>query len=105
MANDELGWQQAFSAWERAIGAPLEDFVQTEQFADALAAFVRQQSEFGTDLSGAVERWLRLWNLPTMSDVRGLQEQLQQLEQEVGRLRSELRRREATSGPTADSEP
>jgi hypothetical protein len=85
-------WKQAFSAWERAVGAPLEKLVQTEGFADALATFVKGQSVVRRDAGQLLEKWLHVLRLPAASDVQSLQEQVRALEQEVRSLRRELRR-------------
>lgn len=98
---DTYDWKQVFTAWERAVGAPLEKLVQTEGFADALALFVKGQSDVRRDVGQLLERLIHAWNLPTAGDVAGLHEQVRALEQEVRSLRREVRRLGAASTATA----
>jgi len=102
MGDEVFDWKRTFAAWERAVGTPLENMVQSDQFAEVLAAFVKNQSELRQEMSAVLERWLHLWNLPTAGDMRGLQDQVRKLELEVRALRRELRRREATATPAED---
>jgi hypothetical protein len=101
--TEPYDWKAAFQAWERAVGKPLEELVQTEGFADALAAWVKGQSDLKRQMDEAAERWLHVWNLPSVNDIKTLQEQVQKLQQEVRELRREVRR--ATAQPRAADEP
>jgi hypothetical protein len=82
--------RRVFDRAERAIGAPLEDVVQSSHFMDAYLL----QRRVGRGLRGAMDRptgaLLHLINIPARSDVRRVNRQIAALTEEVRALSARL---------------
>jgi hypothetical protein len=65
------------------ISAGAERLVNAEPFMDALSVAWRVQRRAARRVEGAAEPWLRLWGLPTRSDVAALANQVAELEREL----------------------
>ena len=101
-------WLEAVRSFERAVGVPVERFVTSDAYFDLLPHLKRSQAQLEELAAGATERWYRLLNLPTGSDVRQLREQLSRVERQVEKLTKQLADREAaparsTRKPTSKS--
>jgi hypothetical protein len=83
MADDRPVWRQAFDAFEQAVGPRLEEFVRTDQFADAASSFTRAQSDMQRRVEEALSQLWHFWNIPAGSDVRRLSEQVASLERRL----------------------
>jgi hypothetical protein len=92
-------WLEAVRSFERTIGVPVERFVTSEAYFDLLPHLHRTQEQVEELVAGATDRWYRLLNLPSGSDVRQLREQLSRLERQVEKLTKQLADRE--SAPAA----
>jgi len=88
-------WLEAVRSFERAVGVPVERFVTSDAYFDLLPHLNRTQAQLEELAAGATERWYRLLNLPTGSDVRQLREQLSRVERQVEKLTKQLADREA----------
>jgi hypothetical protein len=96
-------WLEAVRSFERAVGVPVERFVTSDAYFDLLPHLNRTQAQLEEAAAAATERWYRLLNLPTGSDVRQLREQLSRLERQVEKLTKQLAERQppAARKPTA----
>jgi DNA repair exonuclease SbcCD ATPase subunit len=83
-------WRKAFDAVEHRVGPPLEQAVQTEQFADVTAALARLQGQLQRRTERFMRRGWHFWNLPAGSDVKRMSEQLASLERRVRDLSKQL---------------
>jgi hypothetical protein len=88
-------WLEAVRKFERAVGVPVERFVTSDAYFDLLPHLNRAQAQLEELAVGATERWYRLLNLPTGSDVRHLREQLSRVERQVEKLTKQLADRES----------
>ena len=95
-------WRQALEQYERAIGAPLEEYVKSDEFADRAAEAARNQAQVQRDLSASTTEWLHSMNLPAASDVAELRDEIAELRKEVRALRDEIATR---PGPAAKPKP
>jgi hypothetical protein len=80
-------WRQAFDRLERAVGRPLEDAVASQRYVDAVALGLKVQLEVNRKVHQRVDRQvgavLHLFNVPTLTDVRRLSQQLTTLTSDV----------------------
>lgn len=83
-------WRRAFDAVEQRVGPPLEQAVQTEQFADVTATLARLQVQLQRRTERVMRRGWHFWNLPAGSDVKRMSEQLASLERRVRDLSKQL---------------
>ncbi len=90
-----------FDAFEQAAGPQLEQYVRTEQFADAAASMSRFQAEVQRRTAEAMGQAWHAWNIPAASDVQRLSEQVASLERRVRELSKQL---ESSSGGPADGQ-
>ena len=93
-------WLRAFKRAERAVGDPLEQLAESRA---AIEAMIRT-AELRRDVELRAERLLRfylhLFNLPALSDVRRLSQQVAHLERRVRELS-----READTPPPGNGVP
>jgi hypothetical protein len=88
-------WRQFFDAWEKEFGPRLEDYVQTDDFAQRMTAF-QQMNRRGAEMNEEASRqFFRAWNLPTASDFEKLSQQVADIDR---RLRA-LSQRVDEAGP------
>ena len=90
-------WRQALEQYERAIGAPLEEYVKSDEFADRAAEAARNQAQMQRELSASTTDWLHSMNLPAASDVAELRDEIAELRKEVRALRDEIAKRPAAA--------
>jgi Poly(R)-hydroxyalkanoic acid synthase subunit (PHA_synth_III_E) len=95
MADDRPLWRQAFDAWEQAVAPRLEEYVRTDEFADAASSFSRAQADFQRRTEKAMQEMWHFWNIPAGSDVQRLSDQVASLERRVRDLTKLLEDREA----------
>jgi outer membrane biosynthesis protein TonB len=104
--SEKPPWRKAIEDYERLIGAPLEDLIKSDQFAD-MAANAAKQGQApqglgaipGPGLGGAgATQWLHSMGLPAASDI-------DELRAEIGALRDDLRALIAVLAPTSDAAP
>jgi hypothetical protein len=88
-------WRQALEQYERAIGAPLEEYVKSDEFADRAAEAARNAAQLQRDMSASTTQWLHSMNLPAASDVTELRDEIAELRKEVRALRDEIAKRPA----------
>lgn len=89
-SNGVPRWLEAVRSLERAIGVPVERFVTSDAYFDLLPHLYRAQEQLEELTAAATDRWYRLLNVPTGSDVRQLREQLSRLERQVEKLSKQL---------------
>jgi hypothetical protein len=87
-------WLEWIQRWERAIGAPVEQFVRSDAYFDAMTQANRARAHLTRRFEGVWEEWLHLFNMPAATDVRRLREQLSRLERQVNRIAKELQDRD-----------
>ena len=75
--------RRSFDRAERLVGAPLEDFVHTRQFADAMVVAFKLQTGSRRVVESSTRTLLHLWNIPTRSDVMRVSRQIAVLENSV----------------------
>jgi hypothetical protein len=90
--SEKPPWRVAIEQFERSIGAPMEDFVKSDQFADMAAKAAKGQSEVQRELLSSTTEWLHSMNLPTATDIA-------ELRAEIAELRTEVRALAGTSRP------
>ena len=89
MAGKPL-WRQAFDKAERSVGARLEQFVQTDEFADAVSVAAQVRAQLTRRVEQASARVWHMANLPASSDVDRLHEQIAALERRLRTLTAHL---------------
>jgi hypothetical protein len=93
-------WLEAVRSFERAVGVPVEKFVTSDAYFDLLPQLRGAQAQLEELAVTATDRWYRLLNVPTGSDVRQLREQLSRVERQVEKLTKQLADREGATRPT-----
>jgi hypothetical protein len=94
-SSEKPPWRKAIEDYERSIGAPLEDFIKSDQFADMAANAAKQgqappQGLGATPAPGlggaGATQWLHAMGLPAASDIDELRAEIQALRDEVRAL-------------------
>jgi hypothetical protein len=83
-------WKQLFDAADRTLGARVNDFVRSENFAILTGLATRVRTEWTARSERASRQWLHVLNLPAGSDVNRLLGQIGRLEREVRELRKQI---------------
>jgi uncharacterized coiled-coil DUF342 family protein len=83
-------WRVAIEQFERSIGAPLEEYVKTDEFADKAAEAAKGQAQMQREMTASTTQWLHTMNLPAASDIAELREEIVELRKEVRELREAL---------------
>ena len=83
-------WRRAFDAVEKNLTPQVEQWVQSEQFADLSTAMTKMQAQMQERTERAMRRSWHFWNLPAGSDVKRMSEQLASLERRVRDLSKQL---------------
>jgi hypothetical protein len=84
--SEKPPWRKAIEDYERTIGAPLEEFIKSDEFADMAAEAAKKQTQIQRDLGSSTTQWLHSMNLPAASDIAELREEVQALREEVRAL-------------------
>jgi hypothetical protein len=79
-------WVTVFRRVERTVAAPLERWVQSDPAVDALIRLVGLQTEARRQTERAIAAYLHLFNVPALTDVRRLSQQMAYLERRVREL-------------------
>ena len=87
-------WRRAFDRAERAVGAPLEEAVQTRRFADVVVLSLRAQLVVRRAIAHGQRELLHLGNLPARSDVERLNRQVAALRHELREVSARLEERD-----------
>ena len=80
--SEKPPWRVAIEQFERSIGAPIEEYIKTDEFADAAASAAKSQSEMQRKLESSTTQLLHGMNLPAASDIAELRAEIAALEQE-----------------------
>ena len=99
--NEKPPWRVAIEQFERSIGAPLEEFVQTDEFADMAARAAKGQAQIQHGIGTDTSQWLHAMNLPTATDVAELRAEIAELRKEVRSLAEGLAPAKAAPATTA----
>lgn len=91
-------WLDAVRKFERAIGGPVESFVTSDAYFDAMTHLKRAQSQVQSLVEDVTKDVYRMLNIPTGSDVRKLREQLSRMERQLDALSKELARKGKAPG-------
>jgi hypothetical protein len=92
---NQAAWKRLFDGLDRTVGARVNDFARSEDFATMAALTKRTQSTFRRVGERLSRRLLHAFNLPAGSDVNRLLVQIALLEREVRDLRKEVEQAES----------
>jgi len=98
--SEKPPWRVAIEQFERSIGAPIEDFIKTDEFADAAANAAKGQAEMQRKLESGTTQLLHGMNLPAASDIAELRAEIAELREEVRELARALRPAATTAAAT-----
>ena len=96
-------WKRMFDELDRTVGARVNGFARSEDFAAMAALTKRTQTQFGRLIERSSRRWLHAFNLPAGSDVNRLLAQIALLEREIRDLRKEVEEAELARADAAMS--
>ena len=88
-------WLDAVRRLERAVGAPVERALTSDQYFDMLPLLRRTQTQMAEFVASVTDDWYRLLNVPAGSEVRRMREQLSRMERQIEKLSKQLADREA----------
>lgn len=88
--DPERAWRENFDAFERMIGKPLEEFMQTEEFADAAAKYLKAQADFRAEIDKGSAPWLEMWNTASAKDLAELRDDLRAVTERLEALEARL---------------
>jgi hypothetical protein len=80
---------RAFRRAERTVAKPLERLVESETVIDALIRATALQGRAQRRVERGMRAYLHFWNVPALSDVRRLSQQMAYLERRVRELSRE----------------
>jgi hypothetical protein len=89
-ADPERAWRENFDAYERMIGKPLEEFVQSDAFADAAAEYIKRHGDVKEQVKKSSQAWLDMWNMASASDVRALRREIDALAKRLDAVEARL---------------
>lgn len=89
--SEKPPWRVAIEQFERSIGAPIEEYIKTDEFADAAASAAKGQAEMHRKLESSTTQLLHGMNLPAASDIAELRAEIAELRKEVRELARALR--------------
>jgi hypothetical protein len=92
-------WRQLFDAWEKEAGPRLEEYVQTDEFAERMTAFQQMNRRMAEINEEATRQALRQWNLPTASDLEKVNQQLADIDRRLRALSQRLDQVAPVPGP------
>jgi hypothetical protein len=92
-------WRQFFEAWEKAVGPRLEEYVQTDDFAERMTAFQQANRRMTEMNEEASRQFLRSWNLPTASDFEKLTQQVADIDRRLRALSQRVDQAAPALGP------
>jgi hypothetical protein len=101
-ANTPL-WKKLFDTADRTVGARVNEFARSENFAILAGLATRSRNELMTRFERSSRQWLHLLNLPAGSDVNRLLAQIGLLEREVRELRKQIDDDHAAAASTDSS--
>ena len=114
MSDEKPPWRKAIEDYERTIGAPLEEFIKSDQFADMAAKAAKQ----GTQMpqipqmpqgpgGASTTAWMHSMNLPAASDIDDLRAEIQALHDDVRALTELIahEREQPEATPPGEAEP
>ena len=84
--SEKPPWRVAIEEFERSIGAPLEEYVKTDEFADLAAKAAKGQAKMQQEVAASTSQWLGAMGLPTAADVAELRAEIAELRIEVRAL-------------------
>jgi hypothetical protein len=95
--SEKPPWRKAIEDYERSVGAPLEEFIKSDQFADMAANAAKQGPAspglgampgpgVGAGAGAGATQWLHSMGLPAASDIDELRAEIQGLRDEVRAL-------------------
>jgi hypothetical protein len=103
MTGETPTWRHAFDALEDLTASQFDRVMRTEAFARALSVTVSTAGLARRRLEEVSARWLRVWNIPSRSDIHDLQDLLLALDRRTRdldrRLESEAAWRSASDDP------
>lgn len=97
--DEQPVWRRLFDAWEKEFGPRLEEYVQSDEFAERIAGIqqmTRRQAEIAEE---ATRQFLRFWNLPTASDLDKVNQQLAEIDRRLRALHRPVVQEAPAPGP------
>ncbi len=94
--------------YDQWIDCAEESYARTarsEQFCDALAAFVNAGSEWRRESAAGIEDWSKALDLPTRSEMNALMLRLRELETQIAAMRRPAQRARTATSPKAPPAP
>jgi hypothetical protein len=88
--DPERAWREGFDAFERAIGRPMEAIMQSEEFADAAAHFLKANAKLQSEMGKGSHAWRDAWGLPAREDVQELRSALDDVRRELRTVNERL---------------
>jgi chromosome segregation ATPase len=79
-------WLELVKQLERAIGAPIESAVRSDEYFDAVTRLKRATARMTKLAEELTESWLHAFNLPAATDVRRLRVQLSRVERQLNEV-------------------
>jgi hypothetical protein len=92
-------WRQLFDAWEKEFGPRLEEYVQSDEFAERMTAFQQMNRRRSEIAEEATRQFLRFWNLPTASDLDKVNQQLADIDRRLRALNRPVEQEAPAPGP------
>jgi hypothetical protein len=86
----EQVWRENFDAFERAIGKPIEEFLNSNEFADAAAAMIKANVEMRRRFERAAPDWPNLWGMPGQADVAEVKRGIDEIKDLISQLSDRL---------------
>ena len=98
-------WRVAIEQFERSIGAPLEEFIKTDQFADLAANAAKGQTQVQHHVAVGANQWMQAMGLPTATDISELRAEIAELRAEIADLRKSVGAEARKAKSTAAGKP
>lgn len=83
-------WVRLVHDLERAIGAPIEAAVRSDEYFDIVTQLNRARAKLTKTVESVSEEMLHLFNLPAATDMRRVREQLSRVERQLNKVAKSL---------------
>ncbi len=97
--DEQPVWRRLFDAWEKEFGPRLEQYVQSDEFAERIAGIQQMTRLRAEAAEEATRQFLRFWNLPTASDLDKVNQQLAEIDRRLRALHRPVAPEAPAPGP------